>query len=62
MNSFLDSGEHLERELTPEPIAAPAAGRVLHLRWRAPAFLRLDAGAVPSQPVGHRRERAGRCR
>lgn len=32
MNSFLDSSEHLERELAAEPIAAPAAGAVmLHL-------------------------------
>ncbi len=32
MNSFLDSSEHLERELATEPIAAPAAGAVmLHL-------------------------------
>lgn len=32
MNSLLDSREHLERELTAEPIAAPAAGAVmLHL-------------------------------
>lgn len=32
MNSFLDNSEHLERELTAEPIAAPAAGAlVLHL-------------------------------
>jgi len=32
MNSILDSGDHLERELTPEPIAGPAAGALgLHL-------------------------------
>jgi protein TonB len=32
MNSILDSGDHLERELTPEPMAGPAAGAVgLHL-------------------------------
>jgi len=32
MNSILDSGDHLERELTAEPIAGPAAGAVgLHL-------------------------------
>src|SRR5579863_531200 len=32
MNSLLDSSEHLERELTAEPIAAPAAGALmLHL-------------------------------
>jgi protein TonB len=32
MNSILDSGDHLERQLTPEPIAGPAAGAVgLHL-------------------------------
>ena len=32
MNSVLEGGEQLERELTPEPIAAPAAGSVgLHL-------------------------------
>jgi len=32
MNSVLEGGEHLERELTPEPMAGPAAGAVaLHL-------------------------------
>jgi protein TonB len=32
MDSLLDSGDHLERELTAEPIAGPAAGAVgLHL-------------------------------
>jgi protein TonB len=32
MNSILDSGDHLERELTPEPLAGPAAGALgLHL-------------------------------
>jgi periplasmic protein TonB len=32
MDGFLDSGNHLERELTAEPIAGPAAGAVgLHL-------------------------------
>ena len=32
MSSILDSGDHLERELTAEPIAAPAAGALgLHL-------------------------------
>lgn len=32
MNSVLEGGEHLERELTPEPIAGPAAGSiVLHV-------------------------------
>ena len=32
MESILDSGDHLERELTAEPIAGPAAGAVgLHL-------------------------------
>jgi protein TonB len=32
MNSVLEGGEHLERELTPEPIAGPAMGSVaLHL-------------------------------
>jgi len=32
MNSILDSGDHLERELTAEPIAGPAAGALgLHL-------------------------------
>ena len=32
MSSILDSGDHLERELTPEPIAGPAAGALgLHL-------------------------------
>ncbi len=29
MNSLLDGGEQLERELTPEPMAAPAAGSLL---------------------------------
>ncbi|MFZ0336476.1 MAG: TonB family protein [Terracidiphilus sp.] len=32
MNTYLDSGDHLERELAPEPFAGPAAGAlVLHL-------------------------------
>ncbi len=32
MSEFFDSGDHLERELTAEPVAAPAAGAVcLHL-------------------------------
>jgi protein TonB len=32
MNSVLEGGEHLERELTPEPLAGPAAGAVgLHI-------------------------------
>ena len=32
MESVLEGSEHLERELTPEPIAGPAAGSVgLHL-------------------------------
>lgn len=32
MNTILDSGDHLERELAPEPLAGPAAGAVvLHL-------------------------------
>ena len=32
MNSILNSGNHLERELTPEPVAGPAAGALgLHL-------------------------------
>ncbi len=29
MNSVLEGGEHLERELTPEPIAGPAAGSIV---------------------------------
>ena len=36
MESILDSGDHLERELTAEPIAGPAAGAVgLHLAMAA---------------------------
>jgi protein TonB len=36
MNSILDSGDHLERELTAEPIAGPAVGAVgLHLAMAA---------------------------
>jgi protein TonB len=36
MNSVLEGGEHLERELTPEPIAGPAAGAiVLHIALAA---------------------------
>ena len=36
MNSILDGGEHLERELTAEPIAGPAAGAlVLHVALAA---------------------------
>ncbi len=36
MNSVLEGGEHLERELTPEPIAGPAAGAlVLHVALAA---------------------------
>ena len=36
MNSILEGGEHLERELTPEPIAGPAAGAVvLHVALAA---------------------------
>ena len=32
MEGILDSGDHLERELTAEPIAGPAVGAVgLHL-------------------------------
>ena len=32
MNSVLEGGEHLERELTPEPMAGPATGSlVLHV-------------------------------
>jgi len=36
MNSILEGGEHLERELTPEPVAGPAAGSVgLHIALAA---------------------------
>jgi periplasmic protein TonB len=36
MSSFFDSSQHLERELTPEPIAGPAAGSAaLHLTLAA---------------------------
>jgi protein TonB len=36
MNDILEGGEHLERELTPEPIAGPAAGAiVLHVALAA---------------------------
>ena len=60
MESVLESGEHLERELTREPFAGPAAGSVgLHLAIVGTAcFLRLGDGSVSSQLLGH----AGRGR
>ncbi len=54
MSSVLEGVEQLERELTPEPMVAPAAGSVgLHLALLALlAELRVDDGVASSQRLG----------
>ena len=54
METILEGSEHLERELTPEPIAAPAAGSlVLHAVLAGTLLIfSVDHGALPSQSLG----------
>ncbi len=63
MNSFLENGDHLERELTPEPIAGPAAGSLgLHLALAACLCLTAGCWGCFITIFGAARARAERCR
>ena len=65
MSSLLEGGEHLERELTPEPVAGAGDGldRAARRRWRVGIVLYYVLGGFfHSQPLGRLGGRAERSR